>query len=95
MQRLGPLGHAGQDLRAADQDLEPEQDGRADRQPDERPPVALGAPGDDGDGQDDQPDDGGDPAVQDVGAGHVGHRRDQRAAHQRPVGEDQGASRWR
>ncbi len=37
-----------------------------------------------------KPDDGGDPAVQDVGAGQVGQRRDQRAAHQRPVREDQG-----
>ena len=31
--------------------------------------------------------------MEDLGRGHVGDRRDQRAAHQRPVGEDEGGRR--
>ena len=55
MERLGPLGQPGQDLRAADDDLDREQDRGADRQPDQRRVVALGAPGDDGQRRDDRP----------------------------------------
>ena len=47
MERLRPLGQLGQDLGAADDDLDREQDRRADREPDERRVVALGPPGDD------------------------------------------------
>ena len=69
VERLRPLGQPGQDLRAADDDLDREQDRRADRQADERRVVALGPPGHDREGRDDQPDDRGDPAMEDVGGG--------------------------
>ena len=47
MERLRPLGQPGQDLESADDDLDREQAGRAQRQPDERRMVALRPPGDD------------------------------------------------
>ena len=90
VERLGPLGQPGQDLRTADDDLDREQDRRADRQPDQRRVVTLGAPGDDGQRRDDDRDERGDPAMEGVGGGHVGDRRDERPVHQGPVGEDQG-----
>ncbi len=40
--------------------------------------------------EDDQADDSGDPAMEHVRGGDVRDRREQRAAHQRPVGEDEG-----
>ena len=89
MERLGPLGELGQDLRAADDDLDREQDRRSDREADQRRVVALRPPGDDREAEHDDADHGRDPAMEDVRGGRVGHGREERAVHQRPIGEDE------
>ncbi len=86
---LAPARQLGQDLQPADDHLDRQQDGRQHGQPDDRRVVALGPPGGHSDRHDDHPDDGRDVAVKDLGGGRVGDRREERAAHQRPVREDE------
>jgi hypothetical protein len=89
MERLRPLRQPGQDLRAADRDLDREEDRRPNGQPDERRMIPLGSPGHDRQDGDDDSDDGRDPAVQDVRGRRISDGGQQRTVHQRPVREDE------
>ena len=90
MERLRPGRQPEQDLKPTDDRLDRIQDGGQEREAQDDRTVALGPPRHDDDHGDDQPDDDRDPAVEDLGAREVGQRREERAAHQRPVVEDQG-----
>ncbi len=89
VERLRPAGQPGQDLQSTDDDLDRVQHGRGDRGAGDRGSIAPGPPGDDREHGHDQPDDGGDPPMEDVRRRGLGEVREERAAHQRPVGEHQ------
>ena len=70
--------------------LEADEDDRRDPEPEERAPIAVVAPGEDRQAEDQDPEDRGDVAVQPFEPGlHVTERRDHLALAQRPIGAAQ------
>ena len=88
VERLAPTGETGQDLYTTDDRLDREEQACRQREPENDGTLALRPPRRGRNDKDDEPDDDRDPAMEDVGARRIGHRREERAVHERPVAED-------
>ena len=75
MQRLGPAGQVGQDLGTADDRLDRKEDGRDQRQPEDRPVRSLCPPRGEGHSRHDQADNDRNPAVKHVRRIAISQRR--------------------